>query len=356
MVWQFDAGSPTANTSPVVVGEAVYTGSSGTGGNLWALDAATGDERWEFETEGWVNHAPAFADGTVYVGTDGQVFHAVDARTGEEQWTIHLGRDLRDSSPTVVEDTVYVGTAGDSPATVSGENDEDEVDKTGKLVALDAATGETQWSFEVADWISTTPAVVGGRVYFGEKTGHVRALDAETGEQAWSFEAGSQVFSAPTVSNGTLYFGAGGRLYALDPETGDPHWTFDLRRPNVKSSPAIADGTVYVGCSGGVACLESSEDDTCESPDHTARLYAVDADHGAEEWRYDVERDVRSSPAVADGVVYLGCAGGVSAVRVADGSEAWRVDFGSYVDSSPAVADGRVFVNCSDGNVYALGE
>jgi outer membrane protein assembly factor BamB len=352
VVWQFDAGSPTANTSPVVVGDTIFTGSSGTGGNLWALDAGSGEEQWEFETEGWVNHAPAFADGTVYVGTDTQAFHAVDARTGEEQWTAYLGRDLHDSSPTVVEDTVYVGTAGDSSPAASADDD---TDRGGSLVALDAGTGETRWSFEVADWISTTPAVVGGRVYFGDDTGHVRALDADTGEEVWSYATAGRIPSSPTVANGTLYFGANGMLYALDLETGDPHWTFDLEWPGVKSSPAVADGTVYVGCSGGVACPETS-DDTCEDPDYTANLHAVDADHGAEEWTYDIERDVRSSPAVADGVVYLGCAGGVSAVRVADGSEAWRVDFGSYVDSSPAVADGQVFVNCSDANVYALGE
>jgi outer membrane protein assembly factor BamB len=117
---------------------------------------------------------------------------------------------------------------------------------------------------------------------------------------------------------------------------------------------AVADGTVYVGCHGSAGCRVVPDDDTCDPPDETAALHAVDADLGAPEWRYDVEADVRSAPAVADGVVYLGCADGVSAVRVGDGSEAWRVELGSDVDSSPAVANGRVFVNCSDGTVYAL--
>jgi outer membrane protein assembly factor BamB len=356
IVWEFDAGSPTANTPPVVVGDAVYTGSSGTGGNLWALDAESGDRYWEFETDGWVNHAPAVADGTVFVGTDGQTVHAVDARSGDERWSVDLGRDLHDSSPTVVDGTVFVGTAGDSPATVSGDEDEDEVNRAGMVVALDADTGGTRWSFEVSDWISTTPAVAEGRVYFGDATGRVRALDASTGEEVWSFDAGSKVLSSPALTDGTLYFGANGRLYALDARTGDPHWTFDLRWPTVKSSPAVAGGTVFVGCHGGGGCRLVPDDETCDAPDETGSLHAVDADLGAEEWRYDVERDVRSSPAVADGIVYLGCAGGASAVRAADGREAWRVEFGSYVDSSPAVADGRVFVNCSDGKVYALGD
>lgn len=82
----------------------------------------------------------------------------------------------------------------------------------------------------------------------------------------------------------------------------------------------------------------------------------MDANHGAQRWTYDLTEDIRSSPAVADGAVYLGCADGVSAVDAGDGADVWHVELGEAVDSSPAVADGRVFVDCADGCVYALGE
>lgn len=218
-----------------------------------------------------------------------------------------------------------------------------------------AETGGECWSFPTDDRISTTPAVVGDRVYFGDDAGHVHALDAATGERAWSFAAGSQVASSPAIADGVCYFGARGLLFALDAATGEPNWTFDLELPTVAGSPAVADGTVYVGCHGSDGCVSSPDGDACEPPESAARLCAVDADYGAQQWTYDLSGDVRSSPAVADGEVYLGCADGVSAVDAGDGAEVWYVEFDEVVDSSPAVADGRVFVTCADGCVYALG-
>ena len=56
------------------------------------------------------------------------------------------------------------------------------------------------------------------------------------------------------------------------------------------SSPAVVDGVVYVG-----------------SEDHL--LYAVDAESGKLRWRYHMLYPVRSSPTVVDGVVYVGSEG-----------------------------------------------
>ena len=59
----------------------------------------------------------------------------------------------------------------------------------------------------------------------------------------------------------------------------------------VKSSPAVADGVVYVGSGDG-------------------RLYALDARTGEEKWSFKTDGGVASSPAVAGGVVYFGSTDG----------------------------------------------
>jgi FOG: WD40-like repeat len=46
---------------------AVYFGSGD--GNLYALDAATGDLRWKFKTGDVVHASPAFVNGVVFVGS-----------------------------------------------------------------------------------------------------------------------------------------------------------------------------------------------------------------------------------------------------------------------------------------------
>ncbi len=105
---------------------------------------------------------------------------------------------------------------------------------------------------------------------------------------------------------------------------------------SVNSSPAVADGTVYVG----------SRDNT---------VYALDAETGQERWSFETDSSVDSSPAVADGTVYVGSRDNtVYALDAETGRERWSVETGRGVDSSPAVANGTVYVGSWDARVYAL--
>jgi outer membrane protein assembly factor BamB len=98
------------------------------------------------------------------------------------------------------------------------------------------------------------------------------------------------------------------------------------------------DGVVYVG-SG--------------YPDFS--VYALNARTGAKLWSYTSGSYVDSSPAVANGVVYVGSQdGNVYALNADTGAKLWNYTTGSYVYSSPAVANGVVYVGSDDDNVYAL--
>ncbi len=44
---------------------------------LWAVDAATGEERWKQETGAARQSSPAVADGTVYVGSLDDFLYAI---------------------------------------------------------------------------------------------------------------------------------------------------------------------------------------------------------------------------------------------------------------------------------------
>ena len=72
-------------------------------------------------------------------------------------------------------------------------------------------------------------------------------------------------------------------------------------------------------------------------------------------WRYETGGNVTSSPAVADGVVYVGTrANYVYALDSATGDLLWRYEAGGWVHSSPAVEGGVVYVGSRDNYVYAL--
>ncbi len=72
-------------------------------------------------------------------------------------------------------------------------------------------------------------------------------------------------------------------------------------------------------------------------------------------WRYQTGSSVRSSPAVADGVVYVGSWDNhVYALDASSGDLLWSYQTGSTVYSSPAVAGGVVYVGSVDHHVYAI--
>jgi len=112
-------------------------------------------------------------------------------------------------------------------------------------------------------------------------------------------------------------------------------WTYRTSGP-VDSSPAVADGTIYVGSDGGY-------------------VYALDAGTGRLLWRQHTDGPVGSRPAVANGTVYVGSGGGyVYALDADTGSVRWSKAPGGPIDSPAVVADGTVYVGSNDGYVYAL--
>jgi outer membrane protein assembly factor BamB len=85
-------------------------------------------------------------------------------------------------------------------------------------------------------------------------------------------------------------------VYALNATTGGLVWKFPTSS-YVVSSPAVANGVVYVG----------SEDEN---------LYALNARTGALLWRYFAGPEITASPAVVNGTVYIGIANTLSAFHL----------------------------------------
>jgi outer membrane protein assembly factor BamB len=319
VVWRFETGV-SFSWGLVVVDGVVYMGS---GDNyVYALDAATGQERWGFETGDDVEFAPTVVDGTIYVGSDDNCVYALDAATGQERWRFQTGGPVQ-SSPAVADREVYVG---------SGDN---------YVYALDAATGQERWRFETgyegADVRLSSPAVADGVVYIGSGDNYLYALDGTTGELRWRREMYDDV-SSPVVLEGLVYVGTWLRgIRALDAATGQERWASG---ESLSGSLAVDGGVVYIG----------------SGPDG---VYALDAATGEQRWHFQTGAWF-SSPALADDVV---CIGGhviesnesyLYALDIATGQERWRFRMGGQVVSSPAAANRVVYVGSQDGYLYAL--
>ena len=87
-------------------------------------------------------------------------------------------------------------------------------------------------------------------------------------------------------------------------QLGGVKWAFKTAGPIV-ASPAIADGIIYIGSLDGY-------------------LYAIDQETGKEKWKYKSRMPIASSPAVSGGLVYfVSSAGALGAVDAATGKIRW---------------------------------
>lgn len=97
-------------------------------------------------------------------------------------------------------------------------------------------------------------------------------------------------------------------------------------------------------------------------------MYRIDGESGRVVWKYPTGARIRSSPAVANGVVYVGNFDGVfSALDARSGKLRWKyategasIDLAKWgfdrrsIDSSPSVADGVVTFGSRDAHQYGL--
>jgi len=237
--------------------------------------------------------------------------------TNQTRWNYTIGADIS-SSPAVVDGKVYVG---------SNDN---------KIYCLDALNGTQIWNYTTGDSVVSSPAVAYGKVYVGSYDDKVYCLDALNGTQIWNYATGDIVDSSPAVNDGKVYVGSyDGKVYCLDALSGTQIWNYTTGQ-GVDCSPAVVDDKVYVG----------SNDN---------KIYCLDAFHGTRIWSYTTGNAVVSSPSVANGRVYVGSEDNrVYCLDASNGTQIWNYATGDIVDSSPAVNDGKVYVGSYDGTVYCL--
>jgi outer membrane protein assembly factor BamB len=119
------------------------------------------------------------------------------------------------------------------------------------------------------------------------------------------------------------------------PNTNQTLWKYETAG-QVLSSPAVVDGVLYVGSSDN-------------------KTYALNSANGSYIWSYPTGGMVASSPAVVSSIVYVGSEdGNVYALDALTGALIWNYTTGSPVQSSPAVAGGIVYVGSDFNGTYAL--
>lgn len=243
--WEHDIGRGPPG-SPVVVDGVAYLASGvfeEWPTEVFAVDVATGEERWRTDLGGGQLHlrgSVAVDDGRVFV-VDGDLV-VLDTADGEERWRAAFDAPA-ETTPTVADGTVYV------------------TDTDGTLHAVAAADGTERWTADVGEPDrGTAAAVVDDEVYVGTGSG-LHALTAG-GETRWTFDATQAM--TPTVDTDAVYVGEGGfedrAVFAVDREDGTERWRHetdeqgisDTIQAGIRGPPTLVEGGVYVVAADGM--------------------------------------------------------------------------------------------------------
>jgi quinohemoprotein ethanol dehydrogenase len=177
----------------------------------------------------WLSHGRTYAEQRFSPLTD-----INDANVGQLSlaWAVELDTNRgQEATPIVVDGVMYLTTAWS------------------KVMAVDAAIGKVLWQFDpkpigakgahaCCDVVNRGVAVWQGKVFSGTIDGRLIALDARTGEKLWDVITVDQskpytITGAPRVVRGKVIIGNSGAelgvrgyVSAYDAETGDLVWRF----------------------------------------------------------------------------------------------------------------------------------
>lgn len=356
--WTFKTEGPIWGT-PLVDGGVVYAGSDD--GNLYAVDAKTGQARWKFASGGIVRSRPAVSAGLVYFASDDGALYAINAQDGQQAWKTDIGNayprqkrvdlgnspdpsgwDYVQSSPVVADGLVTVGSFD------------------GNVYALSADSGKVAWTFKTGDKVRATPTIAAGVVYVGSWDMNFYALDAKTGQKLWAAPVGGQVQSTALVTDDFVVTASRkASVQAFDLKTGKLTWEYPYGGNMwVESSPRLVGDKIYIGSSGSQVVV------------------GMEAKTGKPYTAY-MSRDFHwSTPLVVKDMLYIGGASfgfpgalyamplkdgklpqsssGVSQLKVSETLEYSGKITG--VAGSPVLADGVIYVGGLDGKLYAVKE
>lgn len=242
--------------------------------------------QWSYSlgSERGVEATPVVVDGIMYVTASWSVVHAIDTRTGKKLWTFDPKVDHSKGYRGCC-DVVNRGVALYKGKVFVGAYD-------GRLIALDAATGNKAWEIDTlidhehSYTITGAPRVFNGKVVIGNggaeygARGYVTAYDAETGKQAWRwftvpgdpskpFEDESMEKAAKTWDPAGKWWENGGGGTAWDTITFDP----DLN-------------LIYVGTGNGSPWNRNLRSPAGGDNLYLASIVALNADTGKYVWHY----------------------------------------------------------------------
>jgi outer membrane protein assembly factor BamB len=396
--WQVSLPGGRPLATPAVGDGRVFLGGGFGSYEFYALDADTGAQVWQYQTEDDGPTAAVVEGGYVAFNTESCELEVLTV-AGERAWKQWLGDPLM-SMPAIADGRVYQVFPHSRG------------DRKHYLGCFDLAGGEEHWKKPLPGEVITAPVLAEGRVHVACLDGTVACFRQDDGEQLW--QEARQATSSPQVWQGQCCFAQrfetevphaediwvvqqNEQLAARGQEAGSatvPMQTtattadyLDFRKRRQSSayyaqSESLDAGVGFAAHKGdakmdqamghlghghvsSVWAYQGSRPFAWHGRMYNAMgntLHCVDPADQKVLWKnrlFEVEGEVLDNvltpPAIVNGKLFVGSLRGeVCCVSAESGEALWRVSVGEPVLFQPAVAHGRVYVGTNRGNLFCI--
>jgi len=186
-VWQYGLNAPLLSSPCVGAGRIfAVTGK----GKVYSFDYNNFTTMFEVDlplpTFSECRSSPVFLDGVVYISSrsvneKGEIF-ALNAYTGEVIWRSgNIGNFT--STPAVNQNFLFIGS------------------EEGSLLCLNRGDGKMKWKYPTKGKILSSPALSGDSVIIGSGDGFLHCLNQSTGDIISKIGFGSEIITSPIISN-----------------------------------------------------------------------------------------------------------------------------------------------------------
>jgi len=295
--WKFTEQNKAAiSGSPVIAADGtVYVSST----NLYALDPATGKEKWRLEIASRLSSPAIASDGTIYVGSKDGTLYAVNPVNGIPKWS---AAPLSGQNVELDQNTPVVGKNGTIYSYACNYSD-----SVYFVIAIDPVSRKMKWKFNVLESMYGSPVIGPDGTIYATSGTYLFAIRPKNGAEKWRFNTGEWINASPALAkDGTIYTGTGGAyMYAVNPN-GSLKWKFATDPDHAFDRAPLVDanGTIYMA-----TVLPNEHSETADG-----FLYAINP-NGSKKWIYKVSRskiggttfaDIAEPAIGADGTIYFG--------------------------------------------------
>jgi outer membrane protein assembly factor BamB/exopolysaccharide biosynthesis protein/Icc-related predicted phosphoesterase len=321
--WQIETGGIITNTAAVENNKVIAGNENG---EVYCLNAETGEIIWKYQTRNSVYSTPAIENGKVIFGSCDSSIYCLNIATGQKQWEIKTNHTVM-GTPVIENKTAYIGGSD------------------GVFRAINTSNGKIIWTYSgIKGYVESKPLIYDNKIIFGAWDTNLYALNKSDGTLAWKWNNGqsrlhfSPAACIPVANDGKIFIVAPDRfMTALDAKTGEIVWRTNKHR--VRETIGISEdkSRIYARCFvDTIFCISSTANNFEE-------LWFAETGY-----TYDINP---SMPVEKDGVVFFVTKNGMFVALKADnGKILWKHKFrNTIIATLTPISNSEIIFTTHDG-------